>query len=95
MDYINADTDGLTALTAALPEDNRAQLIEYNVGAADDNVKKVATDAATKAKVTKLPSFYVVTDDTVDPKYADGYDQFKDETVGKALNAKLVTWLTT
>ena len=102
MDYINADPDGLDALEAALTNalvqigsDVAVDtvLIKYDVGAADAAVKKVATDAATKAVVTKLPSFYVVTDGTVELKYVGDYDKFKDETVGTVLNGKLVEWL--
>ena len=104
MDYINADTDGLTALKAALTDALKnigsnvavdTVLIQYDVGDADADKKEAATAAATKAKVTKLPVFYVVTDDTVDPKYVGDYDEFKDTTVGADLNGKLVTWLTT
>ena len=104
MKYMDADPDGFEALkeelTNALGQIGSdvgvdAVLIKYDVGAADANVKKVATDEATKAGVSKLPAFYVVTDNTADTKYADGYDQFKDKTVGKTLNDELVKWLTT
>jgi hypothetical protein len=97
-DYINADSDGLDALkvalvTAKLNVDE--VLIEYNVGEDDDVKQKAATDAATKAGVSKLPSFYVVTDGTAATPIYDEVQPFKDETVGKDLNAKLVNWLNT